>query len=388
MKIAQVACTYPPYKGGIGRVAFEYTERLRARGHNVHVFTPRYKKVDGDPSYVHRVPSPVHFGNAGIVPSLYKRLSGFDLVHLHYPFFGGAEPAIVRKAIRDDQGLVMTYHMDAVAGGLKGAVFGMHRRLLFPWLVGRADRILVSSQDYANTCALNEIANVQDRIEIHPFGVEVSRFFPGEDVELREQLGIPSTDPVFVFVGGLDPAHHFKGLSVIFDALDKLSSNRWHVVIVGDGSMRSDYEQTASGKPYANRVHFAGSVSDEDLPRYYRFADIHLFPSTRRAEAFGLVALEAGASGIPSIASNLDGVRSVVLDGETGLLVEPNDVKSLTDAMSLLLEQVDLRKRFGLSARKRVEAEFAWEPLVDKLEKTYQSVMDQQSARNYSSTTL
>ncbi|HBK35327.1 MAG: Glycosyltransferase (Modular protein) [Candidatus Uhrbacteria bacterium GW2011_GWE2_40_58] len=384
MKIAQVACTYPPYKGGIGRVAFEYTERLRERGHNVHVFTPRYQKVKEDPSYVHRVPSPVHMGNAGIVPSLYKRLSGFDLVHLHYPFFGGAEPAIVRKAIRDDQGLVMTYHMDAAAHGLKGAFFGMHRRLLFPWLVSRADRILVSSQDYADVCALHEISSIQDRIEIHPFGVETERFYPGKEPDLRESLGIPLTAPVFVFVGGLDAAHHFKGLSVILEALGHLTTNRWHLVIVGEGKLRGLYEEQIVSKPFVSQVHFVGGASDEDLPRYYRCADVHLFPSTKHAEAFGLVALEAAASGIPTIASRLPGVRSVVLDGETGILVEPNDLTSLIHGMNLLLEQVDLRERLGFSARKRVESTFSWEPLVSKLEQTYCSVIEQQSSRHYS----
>ncbi len=115
-KIAQVVCTYPPYRGGMGHVAFEYTTRLRDRGYNVHVFTTRHREPVSDPEYVHRLSSIVQIGNAGVMPSLYKRIAGFDLVHLHYPFYGGAEPTVIRKSIRHDQGLVMTYHMDAVAG--------------------------------------------------------------------------------------------------------------------------------------------------------------------------------------------------------------------------------------------------------------------------------
>lgn len=383
MKIAQVVCSYPPYRGGIGRVAYEYTERLRARGHNVHVFTPRYKKVENDPKHVHRVPSPIHVGNAGVVPSLFKRLSGFDLIHLHYPFFGGAEPTIVRKAIRADQGLVMTYHMDAVASGLKGAIFSAHRRLLFPWLVSRADRILVSSQGYADTCALQEVDGIQDRIEIHPFGIDATRFTPGREDELRRHYGIPLDAPTFVFVGGLDPAHHFKGLPELFQALDLVKNEEWHGVIVGEGSLRQSFEEMVATKKYAGRIHFAGSVSDEGLPKHYRMADFHLFPSTKRAEAFGIVAVEAAGTGIPSIASNLDGVRSVVLDGETGIIVNPGDIKGLSEAIQLLIDQVDLRERLGLSARKRVESTFHWEPLVSKLEQTYLSVVNQQSKRAY-----
>jgi len=121
-------------------------------------------------------------------------------------------------------------------------------------------------------------------------------------------------------------------------------------------------------------MHFMGNISDAELPRYYRMADIHLFPSTERAEAFGLVALEAAASGVPCIASDLPGVRSVVLHGETGVLVPPGDAEKLREAIVLLLDQTELRQKFGFSARKRAEAEFAWEPLISKLVETYKGL--------------
>jgi glycosyltransferase involved in cell wall biosynthesis len=388
LTIAQVVCTYPPYHGGMGRVAFEYTERLRARGHNVHVFTSRSEEVADDPKYVHRIPSLLQVGNAGVMPSLYHRLKGFDLVHLHYPFFGGAEPTIIRKALRDDQGLVMTYHMDAMAGGIRGAIFEMHRRMLLPWLVGRVDRVLASSKDYIETSAIAQLDGALDRVEIHPFGVDLDRFHPAEEPELKSQLNIPAQIPVLLFVGGLDKAHHFKGVGVFLEALTTLKQASWRALIVGDGDLRSLYEQLCRDAGLSDRVSFLGSISDQELPRYYRMADVHVFPSTRRAEAFGIVALEAAASGTPTIASNLPGVRTVVLDGVTGLLVEPEQVASLASAISLFLEQPELRKRFGASARLHAEHEFAWDPLVTKLEQTYQSVIAQQSARRYDQTTL
>ncbi len=369
----------------MGKVAFEYTERLRARGYNVHVFTTRDKNssTTDDPRYVHRLPSILTIGNGSVLPSLFHRLSGFDLVHLHYPFFGGAEPTIIRKAMRQNQGLVMTYHMDAVAGGVRGAVFGAHRRLLFPWLVSRVDRILSSSLDYANSSALSHIEGAMDRVEEHPFGVDLERFHPGKDQGILERHNISSSTPVMVFVGGLDEAHYFKGLPVLFEALEKIKQHKWRLIIVGSGQLKSQFQEILKSKGMSDQVIFAGGVSEEDLPRYYRAADFHLFPSTKRAEAFGLVAVEAAATGIPSIASDLPGVRTVVKDGDTGLLVPPNDVNELTKAITLLLEQQDLRERFGFSAREHAEQRFDWEPLIDKLEQTYSSVLSQQSKRKY-----
>jgi glycosyltransferase involved in cell wall biosynthesis len=335
-----------------------------------------------DPRHVHRIPGIIQIGNAGVLPSLFRRLAGFDLVHLHYPFFGGAEPVIVRKAMTKNQGLVMTYHMDNVGAGVKGALFSAHRRLLFPWLMNRVDRILVSSMDYAKHCALSEL-DVMDRIEEHPFGVDLERFHPGAEQELRVRHGIRSDVPVLLFVGGLDEAHVFKGLPVLFEALTLILDRAWHLVVVGDGALKEAYRENARAAGLSERVTFAGSVSQEDLPRYYRLADMHVLPSTKRAEAFGLVALEAAASGIPTIASWLPGVRTLVRDGDSGLLVPPEDVDALKRAILTLLEQPELRERFGLSARLRAHTEYRWDPLMDRLEATYQSVLDQQSGREY-----
>ncbi len=391
MKIAQVVSTYPPYHGGMGRVAFEYTERLRAHGNNVHVFTPQYRnggdptsprlRGAGDPEYVHRVPSPLTAGNAGVVPSLFNRMKGFDVVHLHYPFFGGAEPVIIRKAIRDDQALVMTYHMDAVADGVRGAIFEAHRRLLFPWIVGRCDRILVSSKEYAQSSSLSRVHGALEKVEIHPFGIDLQRFSPGSEPELRAQLGITEAVPLIIFVGGLDTAHHFKGLPVLLKALETLSATKWHLLVIGDGDMQPTFQANVSAGAIKDRVTFLGNVTDEELPRWYRAADLHVFPSTERAEAFGLVALEAAASGIPSIASALPGVASVVLDGETGMLVPPNDATALAKAIELLLLRADVRERFGMAARKRAEADFAWGPIISKLEGTYRSLLATRTMR-------
>lgn len=374
MKIAHVVSTYPPYQGGMGNVAHEYVERLRARGHKVHVFTPRYRFVPNDPKYVHRIPSPIHFGNAGLVPSLYWRLKGFDIVHLHYPFFGGAEPVVVRKAISDRQGLVMTYHMDAVAQGIKGALFEAHRRVLFPWLINRADRILASSKEYAATSALAEHNKARQNLEIHPFGIDLEKFHPGWEPEIKLEQNLDQSRPVLIFVGGLDSAHHFKGLPVLIEALAGLKQYPWTILIIGQGSLKETFEAQVAALDMADRFRFLGSVNDEALPKYFRAADIHCFPSTARAEAFGLVALEAAASGLPTIASDLPGVNSVVLDGQTGVLVPPNNAKELQKSILLLLEQADLRQRLGAAARARAEAQFAWEPLISKLEQTYHSV--------------
>lgn len=242
MRIAHVVPTYPPYRGGVGRLAEEYATRLRARGRDVQVLTPRYQQHQGDSSFVQRLSSPLRIGNAALTPSLVSRLRGFDLVHLHYPFFGGAEPVLVRAWLGRDQPLVVSYHMDAVANGIKGAIFRWHARLVLPHIVHRADRVLVSSHDYASQSALASIPGCLAGVEEHPYGVDTERFRPGAEPMLRKRLSITPDLFTMIFVGGLDPAHHFKGLGVLLEALAGMRSHLWRLLVVGDGSLRPGFE--------------------------------------------------------------------------------------------------------------------------------------------------
>ncbi len=344
MKIAMLTPVVPPYKSGITTAVMEYATRLRERGHAVDVIGPTFKVM-----------------NAGLFFPLW-RLKAYDVVHLHYPFYGTAELVAIAKKLRWINRLVITFHMDAVAPGFKGMIFDWHRKLLQPWILRTADVILVSSKDYASNCSLRTM----QALPLHelPFGVDTDRFTPAEHTERVDQA------PKMIFVGGLDSAHIFKGLPVLLEALP-LIKNPWRLTIVGDGNLRASFEATAQALGGRQNVEFVGAVSPEALPEYYRGADIHLFPSTSRAEAFGLVALEAAASGIPTIASDLPGVRTVVKDEVTGLLVPPGDAQALATAIDRLLNDRALREKLGRSARERCLSVYAWDGIIDRILEVY-----------------
>ncbi len=374
MKIAQVTPVYPPYRGGIGTVAFEYTEKLRARGHDVQVFTPKYRPVKNDPEYVHRIKPLIKFGNAAALPSLRNELIGFDVVHLHYPFFGGAEFVAMWKAMGNKL-LVTTYHMDIKKGGLVGLIDKTHGAVMRKMVLEISDKILISSLDYAKHSKISELVarRSSDVVEM-PFGVDINQFHPGTGDSVRSKFGIPKNEPVIIFVGGLDKAHYFKGVSVLLRAFEQIKNFPWHLVVVGSGDLKSSYEETARVHGLADRVIFAGSVGPEDLPEYYRAADVHVLPSTDSSEAFGIVTVEAAASGIPSIVSDLPGVRSVIEPGKTGQLVKPGDPNVLAKTLTELLKDYQTREVMGRTARTRAEQMYAGSILIDKLESVYENL--------------
>lgn len=374
MRIAHVVVTYPPYRGGMGNVARAYVEGLSARGHDIEVFTPTYgDEPDSDPR-VHRLRPWLRHGQCAVLPSLLTACRGFDLVHLHFPFYGAAQFGALRRRLRRRPRLVLTYHMDADAPGVRGAIFALHRRLCLPWIVRSADRVLVSSRDYAAQAALARVAGVQAKIEEHPFGVDIERFAPGPPAAARARLGVDDATTVG-FVGGLDAAHAFKGLGVLLQAVGGLSGDI-RLLVCGDGALRPQYEARARESGLGRRVRFLGGVSDDRLPDVYAAADLIAFPSVSRAEAFGLVALEAAASGRAVVASDLPGVRTVVRDGVTGILVPPGDATRLTQALAGLIADPNRRQALGVAARARVERELTWDHALDRLLATYRAVLE------------
>ncbi len=344
MKIAQVTPVYPPYRGGIGSIAEGYTDRLRALGHTVEVFSPWLR-----------------IGNAGFLSlSQLRRLKEFDLVHLHYPFFGGAELIAVCGGLPP---CIITYHMDAMAGGVKGKIFELHRKFLQPLILAKASKVLVSSLDYAKHSGLAPFfAKYPERVTELPFGVDVP-----------SATSVPTVPSQLLFVGGLDTAHAFKGVSVLLQAMRELPEAR--LQIVGDGNLRQSYEAQARELGIENRIEFLGSLSPQALQQTYRNAAIHVLPSTSRAEAFGLVTLEAASHGIPSIVSDLPGVRTLVQDGVTGFRTSLGDVPALAQAISHLLQDQPLREKMGQAAREWVVKEYDWEVLMKHLMEVYESAL-------------
>lgn len=357
MVVAQVVCIYPPRRGGIGTVAAEYTRRLEARGVAVRVCEPENLR----PWYA--------WGNAAFVPSLFWKLRTVDVIHLHYPFYGGDVFALLASLIWRKP-MVVTYHMQPTASGWLGMIFRLHRWLIEPIILWRAKKVFFSSQEYQ----LRLRVSIETKSLILPFGVDTTRFHVGRDDAFRAQHGIPADATVIIFVGGLDAAHYFKGVDVLLNACAQLDDPSWRLLVVGSGDRKEEFKAQAERLGIAPRTHFIGAVPFGELPRAYRAADIHVLPSINRGEAFGLVTLEAAASGLPSVVSDLPGMRSLVIHGKTGRCVPPNDVRALAEVLTDLLQQDGVREVMGAAARAMAEERYEIERLTDTLLATYRAV--------------
>jgi glycosyltransferase involved in cell wall biosynthesis len=214
--------------------------------------------------------------------------------------------------------------------------------------------------------------NPEKVITIHN-GVDISehkRNISLNKIHIRSKYQIPNDIVVIATVSRLLPQ---KGLEYLVFALRDFYNlrNKATLFVAGDGVSRQDLEQLVVTGCLQNSIYFLGWRSD--IPHVLSCIDIFVLPSLH--EGMPNVILEAMAAGLPVVATNVGGTPEVVVDGETGFLVPPRDPKALADAIVRLINDPELRKRFGQAGRERIEKHFTIQETVRKTEALYSRLL-------------
>lgn len=191
-------------------------------------------------------------------------------------------------------------------------------------------------------------------------------------INLDKFSGIPEKEfgdpPVIGVVGRLEEQ---KGHKYLFEALNLIKIIPWKLWVVGDGSKKNELERLAKDLNLRERIIFLGAR--KNIPEILSGIDIFAFPSLW--EGLGLAALEAAAAGKPIVASRVGGIPEIISDGETGILVEPKNVKSLADGLErVLLGKIDA-KEMGARAKKMVQEKFGAEKMAEAYDKLYKELL-------------
>lgn len=287
-----------------------------------------------------------------------------DVVHLHVPNMLGAICALF---IPMTTRLLVHWHSDVLNKGFLGKLF---RPLEFA-LLHRADSVVATSQVYAD--ASETLAWVPNKITVVPIGVpDAKRNADSLQLPpaLRAQIG---SKKIVLAVGRLVP---YKGFNVLIEAAQHLSKGAV-VVIVGGGPLQKEFQQAVECGGLQERVVLAGKLSAAALHMLFEQASLFCLPSTYRAEAFGVVLLEAMSYGLPIVASDIpgSGVPWVNQHGVSGLNVPVGDPKALAEACNQILLSPELRSRFAEGARKRFQAEFTEDVSVKRMIVTYERIV-------------
>jgi len=203
-------------------------------------------------------------------------------------------------------------------------------------------------------------------------GVNVKRFSPGRS-DVRRELGLPTDAPIVGYVGRLTRDKGIPDLVEAFDAILETEPGA-HLLLVGWVDAAEDrlppyIQRRIQSHP---RIHCTGFV--EDTAPYYRAMDVMVLPSLR--EGFPNVVLEAAASGIPVIATDVTGARDSIVPGETGLLIPPESPKAITETVLKLLREPEWRAQMGLAARAWVSKHFADEDVLGLVTSYYRDLLN------------
>lgn len=366
-----------PYYSGVGGLQ-QYTYRIAVGLHNAGVDTTVItcsRVLDESGPTVFTLPRLATVSNTPFslrwFGSIKKVIDDVDpdVVngHLPVPYMADVAARVTR-----DRPFVLTYHNDAVGINTTTKLLVMaYYRFLGRGTIRRASWIITTSQHYAAHSPFLE--GYLSKTSAVPPGVDVATFNPALDSNhIRNKHGL--NGHIILFVGQLNKAHRHKGLPILIRALRSLDPNVT-LVVVGDGNWRSHYATYARRIGVQGRVVFAGLIPEEELPLYYRGADLTVLPTLTDAEGFGMVLAEANACGRPVIGTNVGGIPSVIQDNYNGFLVQPGDLHGLVETIRAVLSDEELADRMGHNGYQMVKSQFTWAQAIARTMEVYDGLI-------------
>ncbi|MDY6965092.1 MAG: glycosyltransferase family 4 protein [Halobacteriota archaeon] len=372
MKILQTPVRFYPFIGGVENYVYYLGKEQIELGNEVKVVCagePVGLKdreiVDG--IEVRRLNYFKKIANTNVTPGLPLRLlsEDFDILHTHLPTPWSADWSALVSKIKKKP-LVLTYHNDIVGGGFASYIAKTYNHTLLKYLLKRADKIIITQKKYLSTSSY--LGGYEDKVKVIPVGVDTERFKP---------LGVEKEEKTLFFLSLLDEFHMYKGLDHLIKALKVVKSEIPDVrlIVGGKGNLMAYYREMSESLDLKDVVEYAGFIPDEEMVRYYNRCDAFVLPSiSSEQEGFGIVLLEAMASGKPVIATDIVGVAEDVKKRDAGRIVGPGDEKALAGAIIEILEDEDLMKRMGTDGRRLVEEKYTWKRVAEMTQKVYNDV--------------
>jgi D-inositol-3-phosphate glycosyltransferase len=390
--------------GGMNVYVRELTRYLGGRGIHVDVFTrsqdEHVPQILHDLGYGNRV---VHIPAGPEYPLPKKELASYlpqfvegiekfaaekgihyDLIHSHYWMSGVAAEQLKKRWD------IPIIHMFHTLGLMKNRIATSESEMEGDYringeyeVLSAADRIVAATPAEQAQLAFLYRAR-EEKIVIIPPGVDTSHFYPIPADEAKCAIGVPKEDQMLLFVGRIEP---LKGVDTLLRAIAHMRTAgigekypHYLAIIGGDpnvseldiNSEMARLQRLSRELGLENLVLFLGKRAQTSLPYYYSAADVLIMPS--HYESFGMVALEAMACGTPVVASQVGGLAFLIQDGVTGFVVPGGDPFALSERLTQLLSQPDLRNRLGDQAAAYAQ-EYDWQNITSRIIEVYNEVL-------------
>ena len=274
----------------------------------------------------------------------------FDIVNTHSSTDSWLA-ALACKTLRKPPVIVRTRHISAPTP----------RNAATRWLYTRAARRIATTGEKLRLQVIDEAGVDPAHIVSVPTGIDLERFEPGDRTEARRRLELPKDANI---VGIVATLRSWKGHRYLFEAFAQLNARDTFLAVVGDGPQRQALEALAMTLGIVDRVRFTGNQSD--VAPWMRAFDVFVLPSYAN-EGVPQALMQAMACGLPVVTTPVGSIGEIVTDGETGVMVAPEDSEALRVAIDALLREPATRAALGTRARAVAVERFSEELMVDRM---------------------
>jgi len=357
-KILMITTFYPPSKGGIQTYSYEIVKNLNNLGDEVTtlvISSNGIKKILSVNSFK------VYKNNKKI--SFRSIFSRFDII-LVSSWFPSAIFGVILSRLYSAN-LFISAHGNELLYPKK---YPFMEKIML-WCFDNANKIF-SVSNYTKKILINMgVENI--KIVVIPNGTDPARFNPdisGE--EILEKYKLKNKKIIF----SVSRLVERKNFGIIIESMGEILKQFPNTVylIGGEGLMKEKWMKLAKNKGFEDSVIFLGYIPDEELPKYYNISNVFVLPSKElknegEVEGFGISFLEANACGIPVIGGKSGGVEDAIIDGKTGVLIDPGNKEQIQKEIIKILRNPKFAKSLGINGRKRVLNELSWEKITYKI---------------------
>jgi len=383
MRIAFFTNCYKPLVNGVVTSIVSLKEAYERKGHETYVFAPqvdgyidqeknvfRYRSVNLTKKVKYPIAIPLSFRAKKVISEFNP-----DIIHIHHPFVLSSPAIMYGKKLGIPK--ILTLHTQ----------YEQYAYYIAPIpqkLTHEAIKMIISNLAYKIDCITTPSESMKDliksygiknRIEVIPNAIELDSFRQKDELkclEIKKRYNLKENDKIILYVGRIAQE---KSIDKIIEALaiiKKKGSNNVKLLIVGEGPALDELRQLVRSLQIEEEVIFTGVVSNKEIRHYYKIA--YLFAIASTTETFGIVIIEALASGIPVLAVRAPGAVDILTDGLDGLLVD-DDVEKFANALDKIIREPELRERLSWGALKTSE-KYSIDIVSERMLNLYREVIE------------
>ncbi len=383
MRIAFFTNCYKPLVNGVVTSISSLKEAYKRKGHEVYIFAPRVEDYVDQEKNVFRyrsinITSKVNYPlSLPLSFKVKKVITEFnpDIVHIHHPFLLSSAAIMYGKKLGIPK--ILTLHTQYEQ-------YAYYASPIPERVTQKAIKMIISNLAYKTDCIttpsvsmkeLVEAYGIKNRIEVIPNAIDLISFREDNELkktEIKKKYHLKEDDKIILLAGRVASEKSIDKSIKALAIIKKRSVGKEKLLIVGNGPAMDELKQLARTLKVEEDVIFAGAVSYEEIKHYYKMAYVFTIAST--TETFGMVTIEALASGVPVLAVKAPGAVDILTDGLDGLLVD-NDTEKFADALENIIREPELRERLSLGALKTSE-KYSIDTISERMLNLYREVIE------------